>query len=173
MEPTSASFNLQPCLKGAYVEVRPLHKDDQSSLYRVASDPLIWEQHPVSNRYTPEEFNKYFSESIASGGALLVIDRHTRAVIGSSRYYGYNKSRNEIEIGWTFLARSHWGGKYNGELKQLMLRHAFEFVNTIIFYINPENKRSQAAVEKIGGIKDIEPDRNGRAVFRITRSVFK
>ena len=164
------TVNLQPLLEGANIEVRPLRQDDQESLYSVASDPLIWEQHPVSNRHTREEFNKYFSESLASGGALLVIDTHTRAVIGSSRYHGYDEERSEVEIGWTFLARSHWGGKYNGELKQLMLNHASKFVDTVIFYIGPENKRSQRAVEKIGGVQDPELDNQGRAVFRIPTS---
>lgn len=167
MSQTSDPFNLQPVLKGANVEVRPLRQDDQKHLYSVASDPLIWEQHPVSNRYTREEFNKFFSESLASGGALVATDTHSRAVIGSSRYYGYDEERSEVEIGWTFLARSHWGGKYNSELKQLMLNHASKYVDTVIFYIDPENKRSQRAVEKIGGVKDLELDNKGRAVFRI------
>jgi len=167
MRQASDPFNLQPILKGANVEARPLRQDDQESLYSVASDPLIWEQHPVSNRYTREEFDKFFWESLASGGALLAIDTHTRAVIGSSRYYGYDEARSEVEIGWTFLARSYWGGKYNSELKQLMLNHASKYVNTVIFYIDPENKRSKRAVEKIGGVKDLELDKKGRAVFRI------
>jgi len=89
---------------------------------------------------------------LASGGALIVIDRTTQEIIGSSRYFGYDPERSEIEIGWTFLARSHWGGRYNAELKRLMLDHAFRFVETVIFKIGPTNFRSRKAVEKISAV---------------------
>jgi hypothetical protein len=45
----------------------------------------------------------------------------------------------EIEIGWTFLARSHRGGRHNGEVKQLMLRHAFRFVASVVFFVSPDH----------------------------------
>ena len=140
------SFQPQPILNGVYVSARPLNNDDEEDLYLVAADPLIWEQHPDKNRHTKKEFGNYFLESLKSGGALLISDAQTGAVIGSSRYYGYNGKISKVEIGWTFLARSHWGGKYNGELKQLMLNHAFKFVKTVIFYINTDNIRSQRSV---------------------------
>ena len=44
-------FELQPHLKGELIELRPLRGDDFESLFGVASDPLIWEQHPVKNRH--------------------------------------------------------------------------------------------------------------------------
>lgn len=147
-------FEAQPTLAGRLLELRPLREDDYDALFAVASDPLIWEQHPASDRYQPEVFQKFFRDAMESGGALLAIDQATGVVIGSSRYHGYNESASEVEIGWTFLARSHWGGQYNGEMKQLMLQHAFQFVDSVIFLIGPENIRSQRAVEKIGGVRD-------------------
>lgn len=147
-------FEAQPTLAGRLLELRPLQEDDYDALFAVASDPLIWEQHPASDRYQPEVFQKFFRDAMESGGALLAIDRENGTVIGSSRYHGYNESASEVEIGWTFLARSHWGGQYNGEMKQLMLQHAFQFVDAVIFLIGPENIRSQRAVEKIGGVRD-------------------
>lgn len=143
---------LQPHLVGDLLEVRPLRPEDWEALFAVASDPLIWEQHPARDRYQEPVFKEFFREALESGGALAVIDRQTQAVIGSSRYFGFDPTRREIEIGWTFLARSHWGGKYNGELKRLMLDHAFQFVETVVFLIGPTNIRSQKAVEKIGGV---------------------
>src|SRR5882757_6924011 len=138
-----ATFELQPHLVGDLIEVRPLKPDDWNSLFAVASDPLIWEQHPASDRYQEELFREFFREALESGGALVVIDRKTQEIIGSSRYFGFDPGEREIEIGWTFLARSYWGGAYNGEMKQLMLRHAFKFVKTVSFLIGPENVRSQ------------------------------
>jgi RimJ/RimL family protein N-acetyltransferase len=146
-------FDRQPVLKGALVELRPLRAEDFDDLYAAASDPLVWEQHPVHDRYKEEVFRRYFGEALESGGALVAIDIATGRAIGSSRFHGYDPEKGEIEIGWTFLARSHWGGVYNGEMKQLMLRHAFRFVSSVIFVIGPRNLRSQKAIEKIGGVR--------------------
>ena len=165
-------FDAQPTLTSSLVRLRPLCPDDKGILFSVAADPLIWEQHPVSNRHTESEFDKFFSESIESRGALLVIDAQTDTVIGSSRYYGFSEEQSEVEIGWTFLARSYWGGKYNSELKRLMLEHAFKYVDTVVFYIDPENRRSQRSVEKIGGVKDADLDSKGRVVYRVGKSEF-
>jgi RimJ/RimL family protein N-acetyltransferase len=147
------SFDLQPILKGELLELRPLRAEDFPELYAVACDPLIWEQHPQSDRYREEVFRGFFRDALESGGALIALDSGDGRAIGSSRYYGYDEETSEIEIGWTFLARSHWGGRYNGEMKQLMLRHAFQFVKWVIFRIGPQNLRSQRAVEKIGGVR--------------------
>jgi RimJ/RimL family protein N-acetyltransferase len=145
-------FELQPVLRGELVELRPLRETDFGDLYAVAADPLIWEQHPASNRHEEEVFREFFREAMASGGALIATDIRTQQVIGSSRFHGYDEARREVEIGWTFLARSHWGGRYNGDMKQIMLRHAFRFVDSVVFVIGPLNIRSRRAVEKIGGI---------------------
>jgi N-acetyltransferase len=159
-------FDLQPHLKGELLELRPLRIEDFSSLHAVASDPLIWEQHPNPLRYTEEVFREFFREGLESGGALLATDRKTMRVIGSSRFYGYDEAKSEVEIGWTFLARSHWGGTYNREMKQLMLRHAFRFIDHVVFLIGPKNLRSQKAMEKIGGVRvGSRPDASGRDSF--------
>jgi RimJ/RimL family protein N-acetyltransferase len=146
-------FDLQPVLTGKLLSLRPLHLEDFADLYAVASDPLIWEQHPVKDRYKLDVFEGFFRDGLESGGALIATDSADGKVIGSSRFNGYDEQKSEIEIGWTFLARSHWGGKYNREMKALMLRHAFQFVNTVIFLIGPRNVRSQKAMEKIGGVR--------------------
>ena len=166
------TFELQPILKSEILEVRPLRADDWEELYAVASDPLIWEQHPNSDRYKADVFRKFFDEALESGGAFVVIDRKTGRVIGSSRFNCHDLVRSEIEIGWTFIARSHWGGVYNGELKRLMMAHAFKFVENVIFFIGSTNVRSQRALEKIGGVRaGTKSDPNGREsfIYRITR----
>ena len=84
---------------------------------------------------------------------FVFVDRATGRLIGSSRYYGYDRELSEIEIGWTFLARSHWGGATNREVKRLMLDHAFTFVDAVMFWVGEKNWRSQGAMTKIGGVK--------------------
>lgn len=146
-------FDLQPTLTGDLVELRPLRADDFEALYASASDPRIWEQHPERDRYTRDVFQRYFDSAMQSGGAFAVIDRRTRRIIGSSRFHSYKEAAGEIEIGWTFLERAYWGGAYNGEMKRLLLDHAFRFVDRVVFLVGPQNIRSQRAMEKIGGVR--------------------
>jgi len=147
------SFDLQPNLKGELIELRALTPEDWDDLFAIASDPLIWEQHPESDRYKEDVFKVFFKDALESGGAFAVIDRKNKRIIGSTRFHGYEPEKSEIEIGWTFLARKYWGGRHNWEMKQLMLAHAFQFVNNVVFYVGENNMRSRRATEKIGAIK--------------------
>jgi RimJ/RimL family protein N-acetyltransferase len=85
-----------------------------------------------------------------------------------------------IEIGYSYLARAYWGGIYNSAVKTLMLNHAFNTFDTVIFYIAKQNMRSRKAVEKIGGeqifitdypqlVKKSEAD----VTYRITREAWQ
>ncbi len=144
-------FELQPDLDDALIRLRPLLPADFEQLYAAASDPLIWEQHPNRNRYQREVFATYFKGAIESGGALLVLDRQSGQVLGSSRYYDLDESRKIVAIGYTFIVRSSWGGGYNRRLKTLMLDHAFRFVDTVLFHVGADNTRSRMAMQKLGG----------------------
>src|SRR5579862_2667652 len=169
-------FDLQPTLTGNLIELRPLRPDDWDALQAAASDPLIWEQHPSNDRWKAEVFCEFFQKALESGGAFAVIDRETGNIIGSSRYHCFHPESSEIEIGYAFLARSHWGGIYSGEMKELMLRHAFQFVDRVVFLVGPHNMRSQKAVEKIGGVrKGIRLNAEGResVVFEMTAARFE
>ena len=143
-------FDLQPRLVGDLLELRPLRADDWEGLFTAAADPMIWTLHPCHDRYKEEVFREYFREALESGGALVAVDRKSQKIIGSTRYFWYGPERRELEIGWTFLARSHWGGDYNAEMKRLMLAHAFTFVDSVIFLVGTTNLRSRRALEKIG-----------------------
>jgi RimJ/RimL family protein N-acetyltransferase len=156
--------NRQPTLTGELLQLRPLREADWPALYAVAADPLVWQQHPDSDRHTEAVFRRFFAEALESGGALVAIDRATGDVIGSSRYHGFDAARRVVEIGWTFLARRCWGGAYNGEMKRLMLEHAFQFVDRVRFVIGAANHRSRRAIEKIGAVYAGETqDARGRA----------
>jgi RimJ/RimL family protein N-acetyltransferase len=148
------TFDLQPHLNGDIINLRPLRPEDWTDLFAVASDPLIWEQHPARDRYQEEVFKVFFKEALESGGAFAILDAKTKQIIGSSRYFGYDPAKSEVEIGWTFLARCYWGGKHNAELKRLMLDHAFQYVDRVLFFVGEDNLRSRRAVEKIGGTQD-------------------
>lgn len=160
-------FELQPTLRGDLVELHPLQAEDFDALFAVARDPLIWEQHPASDRWQESVFRDFFAGALASGGAFLVRDARTGEVLGSSRFHAYDEARSEIEIGWTFLARSRWGGAFNREMKRLMLEHAFRFVRSVYFRVGAHNVRSQRALAKIGAVLESGPDAQGNVRFRI------
>jgi N-acetyltransferase len=172
------TFDLQPTLTGKLVELRPLSAEDFGALYAAASDPLIWEQHP-ERRYEPAVFEQFFAGAMESGGALAVIERATGKVIGTSRYAKLVPGE-QVEIGWTFLERAYWGGRYNGEMKRLMIDHALRFVERVVFTVAEKNLRSQKAVEKIGGVRVGRETRTGpegapqeNVVFAITKEAWK
>lgn len=148
----SMSFELQPRIRNELVRLEPLEPDDFDALYAVASDPLIWEQHPNRNRYQREVFEVFFRGALDSGGAFCVIDQTTGELIGSSRYYDWDESARTIRIGYTFIARSTWGRQYNRALKTLMLDHAFRFADRVVFEVGAANVRSRKALEKIGAV---------------------
>jgi RimJ/RimL family protein N-acetyltransferase len=127
---------------------------------------MIWEQHPERDRWKPEVFQRYFDGAIASEGAFAIVDRATGRIIGSTRYC--NLRDGEVEIGWTFLEREFWGGAVNGEMKALMLTHAFRFVARVVFVIGENNWRSRRAVEKIGA--RLFRQNGDKVVYAITRS---
>ncbi|WP_245858212.1 GNAT family N-acetyltransferase [Sphingomonas guangdongensis] len=133
------------------MRLRPSTRADWGALFTVAADPLLWAVHPAHDRWQEPVFRAYFEAGIASGGALTIIDRAGDTVIGSSRFDNWNADADEIEIGWTYLARSHWGGAYNREVKRLMLDHILQYVGTVVFTVGVNNIRSRRAVEKIGG----------------------
>ncbi|MGE3689857.1 MAG: GNAT family N-acetyltransferase [Novosphingobium sp.] len=142
----------QPSLEGDQLLLRPLRESDWQALFAVAGDPLIWELHPQHNRWQEPVFRTYSEDALAKGGAMAVIDRQGGEIVGSSRWQEYDPANGGVvEIGWTFLARSHWGGAFNRELKRLMLAHAFRYVERVRFRVGEGNLRSRRAMEKIGG----------------------
>lgn len=168
-------MELQPTLKGTLLELRPLRPADFDALFAVSADPLLWEQHPNNDRWKPDVFRKFFDAALESKGAFLIRDAKTGAVIGSSRYYDYEPAKRQVAIGFTFLARSCWGGRYNRELKTLMLDHAFKSCDAVVFHVGENNARSRKAMEKIGGVligreeRVVDGKPNVSVVYQLTK----
>jgi N-acetyltransferase len=163
-------FDRQPTLAGELVTVRPLRPNDFAALYAAAADPLVWAQHPQPDRWREDIFRTYFDDHLASGGALAVLDQPSGEIIGVSRYDNLDEYRSEIEIGWTFLTRSYWGGRYNADLKRLLLTHAFRSVSTVAFLVGEQNLRSRRAVEKLGATR--AGVRRDRVLYELTRDQY-
>lgn len=171
-------FEKQPTIENEIVKIQPLKESDFETLYQIASDPLLWEQHPNKDRYKKDVFEVFFRGAMESEAAFLAISTLTGKAIGSSRYYELDEKKSSVAIGYTFLARSHWGGVFNPALKSLMLNHAFRFVDHVILHIGAFNIRSQKAIEKLGAkkIDEIEMEYYGEAkrlnfIYQIDKAI--
>lgn len=165
----------QPTLQGERLHLRPLIESDREALYAVASDPLVWEQHPAHDRWHRTVFDAFFDDALASGGALTAVDRRSGAPVGSSRFVFQAKlAGTPLEIGWTFIARRWWGSGINQEMKRLMLGHALASVDRVVFRIGADNLRSRIACERIGGHLTHEIERSihaGREVIHVVYAI--
>ncbi|MBS1606490.1 MAG: GNAT family N-acetyltransferase [Bacteroidetes bacterium] len=146
-------INLQPILENESVLVTPLHEEDFESLYAVASDPMIWEQHPNKDRWQREVFKKFFEGAMESKGAFKIIDKKTGEVAGSTRFYNFNGEDKSIAIGYTFYATKYWGTGLNPSVKRLMMDYIFQFADRVILTVGATNIRSQIAVTRLGAAK--------------------
>ena len=167
-------INLQPNLETDSIILSPLIEDDFEELYKTASDPAIWEQHPNKDRWKRTDFRNFFEGALKSGGAFKIIDRATSEIIGSTRFYDYDEQQKSILIGYTFFKVSHWGRGFNREVKELMLQYIFQFVSQVDFHIGADNTRSLISIGRIGakkiGEKEVTyfgEDSKMNAVFRI------
>lgn len=169
-------MDLQPTLHGSLLTLRPLRHQDWDALFAAAADPLIWEQHPNSDRWQEGPFRKFFDGALDSKGAFAILDAKTDAVIGSSRYYDLDAAKKQVAVGFTFLTRSYWGGTHNRELKNLMLAHAFLSCEAVLFHVGEKNLRSRKAMEKIGGVligreeRVVDGKPNVSVVYRIHKT---
>lgn len=144
---------LQPTLENEQIVLQPLKASDFETLYTVASDPEIWQQHPNKDRWKKDVFRTFFEGAVQSGGAFKVVDKATGMVIGSTRFYDYQPEDNSIFIGYTFFATSCWGKGINQQVKNLMLDYIFQFVDQVNFHVGASNIRSQIAISRLGAIK--------------------
>jgi N-acetyltransferase len=79
------SFDLQPILRGEFLELRPLQPADFHGLYAVASDPLIWEQHPNKDRYKEEVSFKFVNSVLFPVGPQNLRSQRAMEKIGGVR----------------------------------------------------------------------------------------
>jgi len=170
----------QPVLEGERLVLRPLREDDWDALFAVASDPEIWALHPAHDRWQEPVFRDFFADALANEGGLVVIEKASGEVVGSSRFQGYDPAAGGVvEVGWTFLARRLWGTGCNAEMKRLMVGHALQYVERVEFRVGADNVVSRGAMKNIGGKLTDRTDvtvRAGRPVehviYEISRECF-
>lgn len=174
------AFEFQPNLVGELTTLRPMTRADFGPLCEIASDAELWAQHPVPELTQSGVFTTNLEDALGDEGGLTVLDSSTGIIIGYSRFSQRFSGSDAVEIGWTMLARSHWGGTYNGDMKRAMLEHAFASFPAVTFRVGEENWRSRRALEKIGASlsgweQDVESyGRVGKRIgYILTRDIFR
>jgi RimJ/RimL family protein N-acetyltransferase len=131
-----------------------LHEGHRAALKAAcAEDEEIWPLYPVS--FDPDHFGAAFDAVLADRNrvSFAVIDQGR--LIGMSAYLRIEPEQATLEIGATYLVPSVRGTGLNGQLKQLMLGHAFaNGIRRVTFRVDDRNARSKAAVAKIGGVRE-------------------
>jgi RimJ/RimL family protein N-acetyltransferase len=145
-------------LEGRFVRLEPfipqLKEEVRAAL---DSDAEAWAIMPINP--TGDGFDGYWS--VACGAAVdermayAIRRRSDGHVIGMSSYYTALASQGGVEIGTTFLHPDERGGVANSESKLLMLQHAFDGgALRVQFRVDTRNVRSQAAVAKLGAVRE-------------------
>ncbi|APC96239.1 GNAT family N-acetyltransferase [Francisella frigiditurris] len=155
-------------LKNETIQLIQMEEKHFEDLYKVASDPKIWEQH-FDERWKLDVFQKYFDIGLANKeGCFVIIDLKKNQIIGSTRFYRYDPKDQSVKIGYTFISTEYWGSKINRIIKKLMLDYAFEYLERVYFDVWEYNYRSQKAVEKLGAIK-VESNEKGKFLYQLDR----
>ena len=143
-------------LAGTHVRLEPLEQRHADDLVDAAADPLIWRWLPVQVT-SRADLERWIDEALAAAAAgteqaFAVVDVPTGRAVGSTRYMDIAPAHKGVEVGWTWYARSAWGGVVNPESKLLLLTHAFEGWGAIRLYLKTDslNERSRSAIARLG-----------------------
>lgn len=135
-------------LAGRVVVLEPLREEHFTGLAEAAADPEVWRWMSVDGSRA-DVFRRWFDAAL-DGEELpfATLDAATGRPVGSTRYLALAPEHRRIEIGHTWLARSHWGSGANTEAKLLMLEYAFGRLGCrrVEFKTDALNERSRAAL---------------------------
>lgn len=149
------NFNTLPLLETERLLLRPVTLNDVSDLFSYASDPeltlyLPWPAHKSkedSRQIIEEWLLAYQTNQPAPWG---IIDRSTKKLIGTIGFVAYKPDDYRAELGYA-LSRIYWGQGFMLEAARTVIEYGFEHgLNRIYAFADPNNKRSQRVLEKVG-----------------------
>jgi RimJ/RimL family protein N-acetyltransferase len=145
-------------LEGRIVRLEPVAPALEAEVRAaVDCDPEVWAimpENPMGDR-----FAAWWSALLAGLGAqrltYAIRQRRDGRVIGISSYFTAAASQGGVEIGGTFLHPDVRSSAVNPESKLLLLGHAFACgARRVAFRVDARNRRSQAAVAKLGAVRE-------------------
>ena len=147
-----------PTLEGRHATLRPLDIADKQALVEVASTDDLWDTF-YANVAQLRDADSWIAATLRErdyGRAMPFAVVAGGAVVGTTRLMRLAEQHRRVEIGGTFYARAVQRTGVNTEAKLLLLTHAFEAMNCQCVQIRTDvlNKRSQAAIERLGAKQD-------------------
>jgi RimJ/RimL family protein N-acetyltransferase len=148
-------------LTGAHVRLEPLELRHAADLAAAGADPEVWRWMPVAPPASEADMRAVIDlllERREAGAQLpfAQVELASGRAVGSTSYLDIAPADGRVEIGWTWLGRPWWRTPLNTEAKLLLLGHAFDtlHLNRVALKTDIRNERSQAAIERIGGVRE-------------------
>jgi RimJ/RimL family protein N-acetyltransferase len=143
-------------LSGGRARLEPLALDHADGLLAAADDE-VFAHLPYDRPATVEVMREWIRGALGRPELRLpfaVVADGT--AIGTTSYWYPDPVRGQIEIGSTWLGRAWWGSGVNGEVKRLLIAHAFAGMgcHKVVFRTDPGNSRSRRALERLGAVAD-------------------
>ena len=147
-------------LEGAHVRLEPLGEQHRADLEAAAAeDPTTFRY--MGTNIAAHGWDTWLREAldgVAAGRyvAWATVDRASGRAVGSTRFGDISPADGRVEIGWTWIAPSHQRTAANTEAKLLQLRYAFDELGAtrVALKTDGRNLRSQAAIERMGGVRE-------------------
>jgi RimJ/RimL family protein N-acetyltransferase len=118
-----------------------------------AEDPEIWEIY--ANNFGPDGFDASIDRYIINPNNRTFLLFDGNELVGMSSYLGIDPSRQALEIGGTYYRPKFRGTGFNRRAKHMMLQRAFDCgIRRVEFRIDIRNARSQAAMKKLGAVRE-------------------
>ena len=157
------AFDPRPVtLEGAHVRLEPLRTEHATALFAAGNEEDIW-RWVVPRPMTLEDFEGYVRWALDQAvlGQQLpfaVVRKADGEVVGTTRYAHIDPPNHTLEVGYTWYGKGARRTSVNTEAKYLLFTHAFETLgaNRVWLQTDKRNERSQAAIARLGAVKEAE-----------------
>ena len=138
------------------IELRRLTAEDGDALWAILADPEVWRLMPVPLGSDRAVFDRYLAAALTDARAEVYAVLRDGEVIGTSRLHEIEPDHRKAELGYTWYRRDVWGTNVNPTAKLRLLTRAFDELGLlrVYFYVDVRNRRSRAAVAKLGATEE-------------------
>jgi len=140
-------------LTGQHVRLEPLNPRHAKDLFHHVDEQLIrYHQRLYWIAKTPEDLAELIDASNPRNTVQFAQCLPNGEAIGITTYMNIEPENRGLEIGGTWLSRTHQGTKVNPEAKYMLLKHAFEELGAVrtMLKTDERNAQSRAAILKLG-----------------------
>lgn len=155
------SWAQQVTLQGKYVRLEPMGEQHIQGLTEIGVGQDFWSFMLYGDMKTEADMRHWVLDILdreKKGGDLpfAVVHLASGKIAGATRYLNIMPKDRGLEVGGTWYGKEFQRTAVNTECKYLLLTHAFEVLKAIRVQIKTDslNVRSQAAIERIGAMKE-------------------